>query len=297
MHYFLSRLFAEAAADGADSGTPAAAPDGGAPASNDGSSRLLNPGAETPDAGTADAGNESPAPAGDDPAPADAPAWSWSEGIAGEGDRPEWLAEGFNSVAEQAQAAAELIGAPESYALPEPPEGLAGQFDTNDPLLQGFQKLAKEMNLSQAMHDKVVAAMAGVIAEQNDIAEASTADALAALGPNVGGRVAAVERYMTSVLGEHADPLANAIGNDPAAFRALEAIVARASGDAQLAGANVQPARNVTLADANAERFKVFPEGHPKAGKMIYMHDKEHRAKVDAMYKEVAPGDDIQIVG
>lgn len=237
--------------------------------------------------------------------------WYWSDGNKGEGEAPPWFkADKYKTVDAQARAAveleqklgpaAELIGAPEggTYEIPAAPEGLSGQFDPEDPLLSGFQKVAGELNLSQAAHDKIVQYMGGVIAEQNAADEQKLSDALGALGENVDARVNAVDQYLQKTVGEEGyNALQQAIGNDPAAFRALEQIVGKAAGDAQLAGGTGVGGPAFTRADVEAEQYKVFPEGHKLAGQKMYDHDKAHRERVDTMWKQLYPGQDRQQVG
>lgn len=237
--------------------------------------------------------------------------WNWSEGVAGTGDRPVWLkhdkfqtveaqAAAFPALEEKIGPAAELIGAPTDgkYELPKPAEGVEGDFDMADPLLVGFQKVAAEMGLSQKAHDQIAVAMSAVIAEENATDELKTSDALAKLGTNVDARIAAVDTFITqSQSAEAYAAIDAAIGNDVAAYLVLEKIVAKASGDAQLAGGAGQGAAAFTKEDIEAEQYKVFPEGHQQAGKSMYEHDKAHRAKVDEMWKQGFPGEDRQAVG
>lgn len=237
-------------------------------------------------------------------------AWQLTEGVAGTGDKPAWFkSDKFKSVDKQAEAyagleaklgaAAELIGAPEGdYAVPALPQGMDGEVDPTDPLLVGFSKVAKGMGLSQKAYEQVVQHMRGVITEQAKAEEARLSEAISQLGANLPQRVSAVQTYVTQHLGAEAfTALDNAIGTDAAAFQALEKLIAKAGGDAQLAGDGGNSGIGFTKADAEAERYKVFPEGHQLAGKRMYDHDAAHRAKVDGMWKKLFPGEDRQQVG
>ncbi len=193
----------------------------------------------------------------------------------------------FKTVTEQARSfselearfggAANLIGAPEGdYNMPEPPEGMKGEWDKDDPLLQAFTPLAKEMNLSQEAFDKIVQMGAQVIGAQNEADEAALADALGNIGANANQRIAAVDQYLISEVGEEGwKSLQGALGTNVQAYLALEAVVAKASGDAQLAGGEGIGDAGFTMEEANEERFKKFPEGHALAGKTMYEHDKD----------------------
>lgn len=236
--------------------------------------------------------------------------WNWADGVAGQGDRPTWFkADKYQTVEKQAAAAvelerklgpaAELIGPPQGdYVLPPVPQGVTGSFDPKDPLLAGFTAVAKEMGLSQKAYDRVVQHMGSVLAQQTSDAERSVADAIAKLGANVPQRITAVQTYVTKTLGAPAfEALDAAVGTNVAAFQALEQLVAKAAGDAGLAQAGGTGGLGYTKADIEAERYKVFPEGHKLKGKLMYDHDTEHRKKVDGMWKNLFPGEDRQAIG
>lgn len=240
-----------------------------------------------------------------------APAWSWAEGVAGQGDRPAWFkGDKFKSVAAQAEAyagletklgpAAELIGAPQDgkYAVPALPQGMDGEVDESDPLLVGFSKVAADMGLSQKAYEKVVQHMRGVIVEQANAENARLSEAISQLGANLPARVSAVQTYVTQHLGAEAfKALDDAIGTNADAFQALEKLIQKAGGDAQLANEGGTGGLGFTKAEVEAERYKVFPEGHQLAGKRMYDHDAAHRQKVDGMWKKLFPGEDRQQVG
>jgi hypothetical protein len=236
--------------------------------------------------------------------------WLWGEDVPGTGTVPPWLkTEKFKTVAEQAKAlpaleekigpAAELIGAPEGdYEVPKLPEGTEGEWDLDDAMFKAFNSTAKEMGLSQVAYDKIVQSMGMLLATEQTEAEAKVSDALAALGTNSPERIAAVETYMQSIVDtEHWKALDTAVGNNVQAYLALEAVVAKASSDAQLSSLPGKRGLGFTREDLEKEQYKLYPEGHNLAGKSVYEHDKEHRAKVDGMWKELVPGEDIKEVG
>ena len=91
--------------------------------------------------------------------------WYHDEDTPGVGEKPEWLSDKYNNVAEQAKAQGELrkllsgfTGAPEEYKLNIDPmlEMTPDQIDLEDPLMMGFKEWAKESNLSQDGFDKIV---------------------------------------------------------------------------------------------------------------------------------------------
>jgi hypothetical protein len=237
-------------------------------------------------------------------------AWAWADGTPGTGDRPAWFkADKYASVAKQAEAlpaleaklgpAAELIGAPEgAYAIPALPQGMEGEVNPDDPLLKGFAETAKKLGLSQKAFDSIVQDMRGVLVKEAAAEQAHLSEAIAQLGQNVPARVQAVQTYVTQHMGAEAfAALDAAVGTNAEAFKALEQLVARASGDARLATEGGNGGLGFDKAAVEAERYKVFPEGHKMAGKSMYEYDAQHRAKVDGMWKKLYPGEDRQAVG
>ena len=244
-----------------------------------------------------------------DPPPGDPQPWAWAEDVPGTGARPEWFkADKYKSISEQAKAAAALeaklgpaatmLGAPEGdYELPSVPDGVEGSWDPKDPMLAKFIEVAKAKNLSQEAFNDILAPFAQLIAEEEAAQATAVSDALAALGPNITARIEQAKQFMVAHIGEEGfNALDAAINTDVKAYQALERLVALAAGDAQLSNLPGNQGPGFTRADIEAEQYKVFPEGHPMAGKRMYEHDKEHRAKVDAMWKKLFPGQDETVV-
>lgn len=135
-----------------------------------------------PKATASDAGATSPenATAATAPLTSETPAWKWAEGVAGSGDKPDYLLDKYTSVAEQARALPEALkrfgaftGAPkEGYDLSKLPEGMSAE----SPLLQGFTDTFKELNLDQQGFEK----MAGKFAELHNSITAKTQDEIIA---------------------------------------------------------------------------------------------------------------------
>lgn len=236
--------------------------------------------------------------------------WSWGENVPGTGTVPPWLkADKFKTVSDQAKAfndletkigpAAELIGAPKGdYEMPALPEGTTGEWDLEDPMLKTFKEIAKKKDLSQSLFNEVVSEFGLLLAKETAAEETAVTDALAAIGTNAAERITQVKMYLTKELGEEGyNELNDAIGTNVKAYLNLEALVAKAAGDAQLSHLPGKQGAGFTKEDIEAERYKTFPEGHPLAGKVQYEHDKEHRTKVDGMFKELFPGEDHQTVG
>jgi hypothetical protein len=237
-------------------------------------------------------------------------AWAWADGTPGTGARPDWLkGDKYKTVEAQARAAveleaklgpaAELIGAPAEgkYVIPKLGAELGGDFDPEDPVLKAVMAEAAAMNLSQKGLDRVLTAYAKAVADDVKTQNATLADSLAKLGSNVGPRIDAVNQYLVKALGqEGAAALDSVLGNNVEAFKAIEKLVSMQANGASLAGGDGGGGGGLTRADIAAEQFKVYPAGHAMAGKSMYEHDAEHRAKVDGMWAKAFPGQDVQQV-
>ena len=100
--------------------------------------------------------------------PSDAPEtdgkWYWADGVAGEGNKPDWYNEGtFKSIAEQAEGYTKLqshhnkalggfTGAPEGdyeYALPDSMTDESYSLNSDDPALKDFSEYARKANINQ----------------------------------------------------------------------------------------------------------------------------------------------------
>jgi len=117
-----------------------------------------------------------------------APTWKYADGVAGDGDVPDWfMADKYKSVAEQAKAAHELrkkLGskaedAPEHYELNYEELGI----DKEDVILNEFSGFFKEMNVPQKDYEKIVGKFVEIQQRQNELMEQQRASAYEAFGP------------------------------------------------------------------------------------------------------------------
>jgi hypothetical protein len=90
----------------------------------------------------------------------DTDSWFTLDGIAGEGDKPEFLQNKFKSLEAQAVAYNELekrfgsfVGAPEEYEIPEMKEK-SFIFEPEHPQMKQFIEMAKGANMSQEVFNK-----------------------------------------------------------------------------------------------------------------------------------------------
>ena len=131
--------------------------------------------------------------------------WYVSEGVAGEGDKPEFLQDKYKSLSDQAAAYPELAkklggftGAPEEYESTMP-EGLDGEFIADDPLMGGFQDWAKENQLSQEAYTGLLHMY---LRNEHDTLGVSREGELAALGSNAAQRLQNISDFGRANLSE-----------------------------------------------------------------------------------------------
>ena len=119
--------------------------------------------------------------------------WKLADEINGEGDRPEWFKDKYNSVSDQAKAYSELekkfggfTGAPEEAYELTTPEGVEGEFDMEDPRIAWFQQTAKDANMSQ---DTFTQMLHGWVQHEVDGVQGSRESEIQALGSNAQSRL------------------------------------------------------------------------------------------------------------
>lgn len=136
--------------------------------------------------------------------------WRWAEGVAGEGDRPEWFNEKYDTVENQAQGYNELAskfgsfrGSPQDdykVSFPTNDDGdPLGEFAENDPMIASFKEQAKEMGMNQEGFTKL---LHSYVNWQIDAEEASRAKEVEALGPNRDNRIKSVTDWGKANLSE-----------------------------------------------------------------------------------------------
>jgi len=167
----------------------------------------------------------------------DAPAWYVSEGIAGEGDKPDYfLNDKYKSVADQAAAYPELAkkigaftGSPDEYEV-SMPEGVEGEFIADDPLMGEFQQWAKDKNVSQdaftdLVHMFVRNEQGAYQKEEQDIQ-----GELSALGDNAQNRINNMNDFAKANLSEENYDGLLAATTSASAVKAVEAFVGMTRG-------------------------------------------------------------------
>ncbi len=230
-------------------------------------------------------------------------AWEWAEGVPGEGDRPEWLSDKFKTVSDLGVAYGELeakqgkygsyFGAPEGDYELTLPEGVSGEFDADNPLLKAVTGVAKEIGLSQdgftrLLHEYV----------NNDAAlitsQAVNAQQVAQeLGENGQQILTDTWARLNQVLGPDDAAALDSVTTSAAAVQAIGKLL---GSEAVLPSDTGEAVGQITRAELDAMLFEKFPEGHPQAGQRKYLHDADHKKKVDAAFEARYPGRDIQEV-
>lgn len=231
-------------------------------------------------------------------------AWGWNSDTPGEGDRPEYLAEKYKTVEDQAKAYPELaskmgkygnnFGAPEGDYELNLPEGVEGEFDTESPLLSAIQKEAKDMGLSQQAFDRLLGTYIehdlSMIESTEQLAERVASE----LGENGKQVISDTWQRLNQVLGPEDAKALDAVTGSAEAVKALNKLL---QSEAVLPAEGGKELGQVTRDELRAMRFKKYPEGHPKEGREMYGDDPDHTAKVEGLYKELHPGEDRREVG
>lgn len=139
--------------------------------------------------------------------------WAWGEGIAGNGDRPEYLSEKYKTVADQAKAYKELEKrliagegkVPDNYDFGNYQEIL----DTSNQHIQEFVNTAKEARLPQETFNKVLNSLVEYERSQLPNTDAE----IAKLGDGAHEKIETVKRWAANNLSQEACDTLGAIGN------------------------------------------------------------------------------------
>lgn len=132
--------------------------------------------------------------------------WYLSEGVAGQGNTPDWFKSGkYKTVEDQAKAYLGLesklgsfTGAPEEGYQVVLPEGMEAEIPDDDPMLVSFNDWATEAGLSQDAHSKLLGVyMDNVIGSQPNIA-----DEMKRIGPDAQSRITNVVEWAKNNLDE-----------------------------------------------------------------------------------------------
>lgn len=200
------------------------------------------------------------------------PSFLWADGLAGEGEAPEWYkADKYKSVSEQAKAYNDLekrfggfTGSPESYELPE-------GVDAEDTFVQMLSEIGTSANMNQETFAKVyelgeqlLEANAGINKEKE----------MEALGDNAEERIANVDSFLKNNLGDDYERLMGGV-NSAATVELVEKLIAKTA-PAKLPTGNSVPVNVPTQADIDAMMSKTDPD----TGRNLYQSSEAYRNKV-----------------
>ncbi len=233
--------------------------------------------------------------AGDDTQNEDKPTeeatpWYVSEGIAGEGEAPEWYkADKFKSVSAQAEAYKGLesklgafTGSPDEYEL-SMPDGVEGEFIEGDPLMEGFQSWAKESGVSQ---DKFTELLHMYVKNEHDTSGTSREDQLALMGDNADKRLGNVDAWAKANLDQGEYEAMLGVTSTAAGVQLIESLISKTR-TPKIPTTEGQATVGISHADVK-ERMN-----DPR-----YKSDPAFRKETSKMYEQVfGSGERKQVVG
>lgn len=200
--------------------------------------------------------------------------WSYADGVAGQGDAPEWFkSDKYNSVADQAKAYKDLesrfgsfTGAPEEFKVPELNEELTKlgiEIAADDPIFEKAVEFAKASNMNQEGFNQMVELYAMQQAAEMQQVEQIRADEMKALGDNAESRINNLSAWANANLPPDLIPGFNEMAQTAEAVKAMERLVAMTR-SAPLAGEGAQAATGPTSADVKAMLFATDEHGRRK---------------------------------
>lgn len=215
------------------------------------------------------------------------PSYYLSEGVAGDGDAPEWFkADKYKSVADQAKAYAELsskyaekvgsfTGAPDEYQVSV--DGI--ELSADDPLLSDVKEWAKASNLSQDGFNELVSRFAAhQVASEKAAKEA--ADAEIAKLENSQQRLTDITDYLKANLSEDEfDGLADAITT----AKGIEAVEKLIKSTHKSVTAEGEGSTGATT-QADVERLMTEKDD---SGRVIYRYSKARQEEVRAAIRNM----------
>ncbi len=177
------------------------------------------------------------------------------------------------------------------------PEGITGEFDTEHPLLKSFIVQAQELGLSQNAFTKLLHQYVEYEASETEAQYESLEQVTAELGEDGDKLLAETWQKLNQVAGPEAAQALDSLVNNAAGIRALNRILTGKEKDMAEAGQRVDRVETsegtVTRAQLRDMRFQRFPDNHVRKGQEMYGRDDEHTARVDGLYEQMFPGEDL----
>jgi hypothetical protein len=216
------------------------------------------------------------------------PSFLWAEGVAGQGDVPEWYkADKYKSVSDQAKAYGDLekrfggfTGAPEAYELGE-------DVDPEDTFVQMLSEIGTSSNMNQEtfakvyeLGEKLLEANAGINKERE----------MAALGDKAEERIQNVDAFLKNNLGADYERLMAGV-NSAATVELVEKLIAQ-TGQAKLPTGNAVPVNVPTQADIDEMMNKT-----DENGRQLYHTSESYRNKVRQAMAQMHGKSEFSYVG
>lgn len=197
----------------------------------------------------------------------------WKEGVAGDGDAPEWYkADKYKSISDQAKAYVDLekrfggfAGAPQEYQIPE-------EVDREDTFVKTLTELGKASHMGQEMFSKLLDLGEQIMSTKDEIDREAQ---LAALGPEANQRIANIDGFLRNNLGDKYDDLKTAV-RDAKTVELIEELV-KATAPAKLASGPSAPVSIPTQSDIE----RMMQERDPQ-GRVIYHYSQARQKEVQA---------------
>lgn len=207
--------------------------------------------------------------------------WKLADEINGEGDRPDWFKDKYNSVSDQAKAYSELekrfggfTGAPEEDYELILPEDVEGEFDMEDPRLSWFTQVAKESNMSQ---DTFTQMLHGWVQHEVEGVSGSREEEIQALGANAQSRLKDLSDWGGANLSPDEFEGFKMLASSAAGVQTLEALIAKTQKNGV---ANVAAVQTGVTEGQLQERI-----ADPK-----YQSSKEFRKETERLFNEFYGG-------
>ena len=158
--------------------------------------------------------------------------WFFSEGVKGEGEKPEWMKDKYKTMADQARAygdlekkLGEVRGAPkDGYKF----DGIEG-VDQDDPMLAHFSETFKELNLSQEGFERVLSEFNSL---QTSMVTTDMEAEMKKLGPNGKAEVTQINSWINNTFDDETAATVRgwvATADDMRALQALKSFQPRSS--------------------------------------------------------------------
>lgn len=197
--------------------------------------------------------------------------WNFAEGIAGEGDAPEWFKQDkYATVADQAKAYKELegkfgsfTGSPDEFSInvSEELQERGVEFAADDPIIEEAINFAKESGMNQEGFDKMLGLYGMVkVAEQEAEKEYREIE-LKSLGDKAQQRVDNLNQWGKANLSDDLFQGFQEMAVSANAVQALERLVAM-SRNAAVSPDSLTPAGGVTAEEVRAMQFETDDHGN-----------------------------------